>query len=84
MTGFESVRAWLHDPERVLLGTSQAIERARIRGAEVPAFRVGDRAIRIRRDDFAALLVRQRPVSARTDPASEPPDTRSTGKGELE
>jgi len=34
MTGFESVRAWLHDPERVLLGTSQAIERARIRGAE--------------------------------------------------
>jgi excisionase family DNA binding protein len=67
-----------------LLGVQLQTLRAYIRCAEVPAFRVGDRAIRIRRDDFAALLVRQRPVSARTDPASEPPDTRSTGKGELE
>lgn len=29
-----NVAAWLHDPERVLLGTSQAIERVRARGAE--------------------------------------------------
>ena len=29
-----SLAAWLHDPARVLLGTSQAIERARARGLE--------------------------------------------------
>jgi len=30
---FVTLAAWLHDPERVLVGTTQAIERARARGA---------------------------------------------------
>jgi excisionase family DNA binding protein len=67
-----------------LLGVQLQTLRAHVRGGKVPAFRAGERAIRIRREDLAALLAIQRGSSQRTEPVAAPRDDRTTGKGAFE